>query len=458
MMDAPPAVKLVGLAPWLPWPLSAWRWWTEPVRAERLAALRIGVALCMLLDVALTYAPAVNIFFGPDQLGAPEWFTWLRNSPRLSWSLLHGVGDPLLSLLALVICLAATGWLLFGHLTRCCSATRSEPSKISLWIWLLACALLVAGVWSRELLATAGTPLLWALPSVFVVFAGVWLYSHAFAANWQQHPHDGRIARCALLIATLLILATGVWLANLEHVEPTALGMRLLGPWHTDAQLLRVAMGAWLVSALLLLVGLWTRPAAFVAWGLALSFGHLNLYIDNAGDTVRGIILFYLMLTPCGAAWSLDAWWRRRKQPATTSMVSPWALRMLFIQMTLIYFLNGLYKLLGASWWSGDTLYYVLGDLALSRVSPLQIALPLWLLRVMTWGVMAWEVLFPLLVLTKWTRRLALIAGVAFHLGILATMELGGFVPYMLCLYLPLLPWDDWLAPMPVDNHVVTPP
>ena len=37
-------VRFVGVDPWLPWPLSAWRWWTEPVAAERLAALRIGLA------------------------------------------------------------------------------------------------------------------------------------------------------------------------------------------------------------------------------------------------------------------------------------------------------------------------------------------------------------------------------------------------------------------------------
>ena len=33
---------------------------------------------------------------------------------------------------------------------------------------------------------------------------------------------------------------------------------------------------------------------------------------------------------------------------------------------------------------------------------------------------------------------------VLFHLGILVTMELGGFVPYVLTLYLPLLPWEHW--------------
>ena len=29
----------VGVNPWLPWPLSGWRWWTAPIRAERLAVL-----------------------------------------------------------------------------------------------------------------------------------------------------------------------------------------------------------------------------------------------------------------------------------------------------------------------------------------------------------------------------------------------------------------------------------
>jgi len=44
------------------------------------------------------------------------------------------------------------------------------------------------------------------------------------------------------------------------------------------------------------------------------------------------------------------------------------------------------------------------------------------------------------------TRVPALLFGAAFHLGILATMELGWFVPYVLCLYVPLLPWDRWLG------------
>jgi hypothetical protein len=64
----------------------------------------------------------------------------------------------------------------------------------------------------------------------------------------------------------------------------------------------------------------------------------------------------------------------------------------------------------------------------------------------MTWSVLIWEVSFPLLVLWKWTRIAALVMGVMFHLGIFATMELGGFVPYALCMYVPLLPWGEWTS------------
>src|SRR5438270_10704378 len=98
MSDVSPiASRVVGVVPWLPWPLSAWRWWTAPVRAERLAALRIGLAFCLLLDIVLTYLPEVFTYFGPGALGDVAIHGHLAAAPRLSWSLLRGVGDPQLS-------------------------------------------------------------------------------------------------------------------------------------------------------------------------------------------------------------------------------------------------------------------------------------------------------------------------------------------------------------------------
>ena len=60
----------------------------------------------------------------------------------------------------------------------------------------------------------------------------------------------------------------------------------------------------------------------------------------------------------------------------------------------------------------------------------------------MTWAVLVWEAGFPLLVSLRWTRTVTLLFGVLFHLGIGLSLELGGFAFYMMCLYLPLVPWE----------------
>jgi hypothetical protein len=203
-------------------------------------------------------------------------------------------------------------------------------------------------------------------------------------------------------------------------------------------------MIVWLAVAVMLLFGFCTRFAAVATWLLAMSFGNANPYLDNAGDTIRAILLFYLMLCPCAAVWSIDSYWKTALSPTRQRglvFVHPWPIRLIFLQMIFIYFMNGVYKLMGPNWLDGQSLFWVLGDVVLTRFSPDTLRIPLWLGQLMTWSVVAWEVAFPFLALWKWSRWAALIMGVFFHLGIFATMELAGFVPYALCMYLPMIPW-----------------
>jgi hypothetical protein len=295
---------IVGLKPWLPWPLSRWKIWTEPVAAERLAALRIGLASILFLDVLHTYLPMGTIFFGKDSLGSPSIFAYRFKSPSWLWSILKDVESP---------------------------------------------------------------------------------------------------------------------------------------------SIIQIALVVWTIATFMLLIGLWTRPATIVTWVLSTSVAGINSEIDNAGDEVRGILLLYLMLCPCGAAWSIDAWIRRRKGILKgPALVYPWPIRLMFLQMTLIYFFNGVYKASGNDWIKGDSLYLVLCDLTLARWSYVQ--WPIWpaLLRVSSWAVLSWEVTFPLLICWRPTRLLALGMGVAFHIGIGLSMEIGCFPWYMLCFYLPMVPWEKW--------------
>ena len=48
--------NVVGLRPWLPGALGRSPWWNEPVRAERLAAFRIGMGACVVLDALAMYS------------------------------------------------------------------------------------------------------------------------------------------------------------------------------------------------------------------------------------------------------------------------------------------------------------------------------------------------------------------------------------------------------------------
>jgi uncharacterized membrane protein YphA (DoxX/SURF4 family) len=208
------------------------------------------------------------------------------------------------------------------------------------------------------------------------------------------------------------------------------------------------------------MVGYWTRLAAVATWSLTLFFASANPNITNAGDTIRGIGLFYLMLCPCGAIWSVDRV-RQASLPCQTGVMAgkdarpthvwPWPLRLLFIQLCVIYFMSGLYKLTGGDWVRGESLRYILSDLTLTRFSMAMLPIPQGVLQLLTWSVVTWELAFPALVLFRRTRRPALCAGVAFHLGIFALLELGSFSLHVLCLYLPLLPWEN--RAIAQENH-----
>jgi hypothetical protein len=444
--------RVVGVVPWLPWPLSAWPWWTQPVRAERLAALRIGLAGCLLLDILCTYLPGLDSFFSQDSLGNATVFDWRTNAPRLSWSLLRGVGDPLVTFLAMTVWLVATLWILTDLGTRALRGggpRERDPLRFSLPSWVVAGTLFVLSFWSR-MPGQRGE-----LEYAFLVPLPLIGLSIAFYAldvlRRLRNDGGGGWIRPLILVACLssvVLLGAGLSLSSAAQLPPEAVWSRVLGPWNKDPPVMHAAMFIWAGATLLLLLGLWTRPAAIASWALSISFANLNDKIDNAGDTIRIIIQFYLMLCPCGAVWSLDRLWRRwRGQDVPVLYVAPWPLRLLFVQLAFIYFCNGFYKLFGGSWREGDSLFYVLRDFTLTRFSPADIPLPLWALRIMTWTVLAWEVSFPVLALNRWTRLVALLFGVGFHLGIFASMELGFFVPYTLCIYLTFVPWERWIGP-----------
>jgi Vitamin K-dependent gamma-carboxylase len=199
---------------------------------------------------------------------------------------------------------------------------------------------------------------------------------------------------------------------------------------------------AWVLSAVALVLGYKTRVAAVLAWVLTMAFFTRNTNVKNGGDDVAQIGLFWLMFAPCNRVWALDA------KRVTREWIAPWAVRLIQIQICIMYTATGIAKLkggLGGTWLQGTSLHYVFNDLALTRWSYAQLPVPFWVTSPLTYVALFWEVLFIPLVLHPSTRRFALYYGLLFHVVIYMTLEVGWFSFYSMALY-PVWIADGWFV------------
>ena len=176
----------------------------------------------------------------------------------------------------------------------------------------------------------------------------------------------------------------------------------------SDPWLVFPLYGLLLASAALLTVGAWTRVSAVATWALAEQLYRYDPTFANGGDLVIRAFLFLGMLSGWGEAYSVDAWRRRRAallagatEIPPLRRIAAWPLRLMMVQLTVIYFANGALKT-GDVWRNGTALYYALNLDHFYRV-PAQ-SVVTWLqwggvLPVMTWLTRYWEYLFPLALL-----------------------------------------------------------
>jgi uncharacterized membrane protein YphA (DoxX/SURF4 family) len=223
-----------------------------------------------------------------------------------------------------------------------------------------------------------------------------------------------------------------------------------------DLSVLHPLFFTWMAVTILWILGWHTRVMNVAVWFLTFCFLCRNPYIQNGGDDCLIVGLFLLMLMPTDKALSLDARRRRRRlgprAPATPPMTPAWPVRVLQIQLCVIYLSTGLVKLKGTgwfegTWWDGTSIHYVLNYVWMSRISYAQLPLPLWITATLTYVSVWWEALFTFLVMNRWTRKWALWFGVMFHTGIYVTIEVGWFSFYTMAYYGVWIPdwfWERW--------------
>lgn len=202
---------------------------------------------------------------------------------------------------------------------------------------------------------------------------------------------------------------------------------------------------AYVMVSLLLMFGVFSRVSCAALWYLQLSVAHRNPLITSDADNVFGILLFIGIFLPLGRRWSVDAWIARRLAIWRPKLFDPerwrpsvWSARLLQFQIALIYGMTAYSKVQEDVWMEGRALR---GFLAM----PTYATWPMWhdhwpFMKPLTWGTLAFECAFPLLIWFRPLRPWLLLAGVAFHVGIDVLMQVPLFSWTMICAYIMFVP------------------
>jgi hypothetical protein len=213
----------------------------------------------------------------------------------------------------------------------------------------------------------------------------------------------------------------------------------LLVVWQSD-RAVWIVWGLLLAATVALTVGWHSRVASLLVLICLTSFERRNQFIFNAGDGLLRIEALLLVLAPSGAALSLD---RRRTAGSFWNFQqrAPWVLRLMQIQMTMVYLSTVQDKLMGTTWTGGTATSYSLRLYDLRNfATPAWIATSPLLMNLATWGTIALEITIGVLVWRRSLRPWVLGAGVILHLTILLTLMVGFFSFAIYVLYVAFLP------------------
>lgn len=196
----------------------------------------------------------------------------------------------------------------------------------------------------------------------------------------------------------------------------------------------------------------WQRPmVSLLLWfGWACLLDRNNL-IANPGIPYVGWLLLVCAVAPKGEPLSVS---KRRSD-------APWALpRVLYIGAWILmaagYTISGIDKWLAPSWRDGSAIVHLLEN-PLARDTSLRTWILGWpdaLHRIMTWCILAMEVLFLPLALFQRTRLFAWLGMVSMHLGILCIVDFADLTVGMLMIHLFTLD-ERWLRASRTNNAVV---
>jgi Vitamin K-dependent gamma-carboxylase len=230
----------------------------------------------------------------------------------------------------------------------------------------------------------------------------------------------------------------------------------------------RIALGLVAVTAVLFTIGWRTRIVGGLLYFGMLSFYNRNLLTNCGPDQVMMITTFYMMLAPCGTAFSLDARRAARNRGTLAEpLIIPWVQRLMQLQLCLIYFITAFLKCGGRMWAGGTALHPILFNHEVGQLNMEWLGGYPLVINFMAHAALVVEFGLAVLLWFRPTRRWIALLGVALHAGIWPIVNVPLFGEQMTALYILFLAPDElsalgsifrpsfWLGRKPATELVV---
>jgi Vitamin K-dependent gamma-carboxylase len=238
---------------------------------------------------------------------------------------------------------------------------------------------------------------------------------------------------------------TGAGLLHGAEAREAAAPLRISPLQYVDNPQIAHAVFAFTVMVTVgFTLGWHTRIMSILLWACLLSFYHRNVGSNGGPDALPPILSFYMMLCPCGAACSLDALRAARKRgTAAEPLIVPWALRLLQMQICLLYFQSCVIKCQGGLWQNGTVVHYILFLREFRVFDAEWLAQYPLVINGLTHGALLIEFALAFWLWFRPVRRWAIVGGVLLHLGIRPILNVPGFGEILIATYVMFLAPDE---------------
>lgn len=180
----------------------------------------------------------------------------------------------------------------------------------------------------------------------------------------------------------------------------------------------------YVLSLVLLALGLFTRFAAFIAIILQLIIFKSFPVFNYGFDQFLTMSLFYCFIFPVGKFYSLDNKIFKRNRAIKYKFNYQ---AIILIHLCIVYVFAGLAKIVSITWWNGEAVWRSMASIYndLFKISP-------YILAIVGIVTVLIETAYPLLMSIKMTKKSTFLLVVGMHIGIAFMLDLPIFAAIMI--------------------------